>query len=162
MRKTVINALLLTLAAAFVACSSIDCPLNSRVMMTCRMGDGKLSSDTLTVSTTRMDDTDSVLVNRVCDIDSIMLPMSYVHECDSFYFDFKDKVTKTHVIDTVRVTKTNVPHFESVDCNPMLFHEITKVSHTTHRIASIETNNSHVTYNTQIANLIIRLKEDNE
>ena len=52
MRKTVINALLLTLAAAFVACSSIDCPLNSRVMMTCRMGDGKLSSDTLTVSIT--------------------------------------------------------------------------------------------------------------
>lgn len=162
MRKTIIHTLLLPLAAALAACSSIDCPLNSRVMMTCRLADGALADDTLTVSTTRTDGEDSVLVNRLADADSLSVPMSYSHEADELYFDFLSKTTGEHTIDTVRVSKTDVPHFESVDCNPMIFHDITTVTHTTHRISSIETNNSHVTYNTQNVNLIIRLKQDGE
>ena len=157
MRKTVTFTVVATAIAAMLgACSSIDCPLNSRVMTTCKFG--ATFTDTLSVSVTKTDGEDSVLVNRLDDADSLAIPMSYNHESDVLFFDFIDKDTKQHVIDTVTVSKTNEPHFESVDCSPMVFHEIKDVSHTAHKIESVKINNNYVTYDTQKAHLIISLK----
>lgn len=142
--------------AVLGACSSIDCPLNSRVMTSCKFG--AVFNDTLTISTTKTDGEDSVLINRLYDADSLALPMSYNHERDVFYLDFIDKDTKAHVFDTITVSKTNVPHFESVDCSPMVFHEITSVEHTSHKVESVKVNNNYVTYDTQQAHLLISLK----
>lgn len=156
-KKTVTIAVAATAIAALLgACSSIDCPLNSRVMTTCKFG--ATFNDTLSVSVTKTDGNDSVLVNRLYDADSLAIPMSYNHDSDVLFFDFTDKDTKLHVIDTVTVSKTNEPHFESVDCSPMVFHEITDVKHTSHKIESVKINNSYVTYDTQKAHLIISLK----
>ena len=124
-------------AAMLGACSSIDCPLNSRVMTTCKFD--QVFNDTLTVSVKRSDGNDSVLMNRLYDADSLAIPMSYNY-------------------DTITVNKTNQPHFESVDCSPMVFHEITDVKHTSHKVESVKINNSYVTYDTQRAHLIISLK----
>lgn len=158
MRK--IKHLLLPLWGALMvaACSSIDCPLNSRVMSTCKFGDnGEKVADTLTVSTTRADGNDSVLVNRVCDVDSIQLPMSYNHAEDVYIFDFLNK-DKTHTIDHITIVKDNMPHFESVDCSPIMFHNITDVRYTTNKVEKVTINNSYVTYNDAQAHLIIYLK----
>ena len=154
------RTILLCTAAGLVmaACSSIDCPLNSRVMSICKFGDnGEKVTDSLTVSTTRADGNDSVLVNRVCDVDSITLPMSYSHTEDVYYFDFLNS-DKTHTIDTLTVAKNDIPHFESVDCSPMMFHNITDVRYTTHKVESVKINNNYVTYNDKKAHLVITLK----
>ena len=79
-------------AAMLGACSSIDCPLNSRVMTTCKFD--QVFNDTLTVSVKRSDGNDSVLMNRLYDADSLAIPMSYNHDSDMLYFDFIDKDTK--------------------------------------------------------------------
>lgn len=154
---TAVSTALVALAAA--SCSSIDCPLNSRVMATCKFGDaGEMLTDTLTVSTTRYDGNDSVLVNRAIGVDSITVPMSYTRDADVFYLDFAATGATSHVIDTLTVSKTNVPHFESVDCNPMTFHTITDVKCTAHRVESVTINNDYVTYEASKAHLIIRLR----
>ena len=141
MRKTITCVMAASAFAAMLgACSSIDCPLNSRVMTTCKFD--QVFNDTLTVSVKRSDGNDSVLMNRLYDADSLAIP----------------KDTKKHVYDTITVNKTNQPHFESVDCSPMVFHEITDVKHTSHKVESVKINNSYVTYDTQRAHLIISLK----
>ena len=87
MRKTITCVMAASAFAAMLsACSSIDCPLNSRVMTTCKF----------------------------------------------------DQVFN--------------------DCSPMVFHEITDVKHTSHKVESVKINNSYVTYDTQRAHLIISLK----
>lgn len=162
MRRLTHALLPAAIAALAAACSSIDCPLNSRVMATVKFGDNNETvADTLTVSTTKGDGEDSVLVNRVCGVDSITLPMSYNAKADTLYFDFL-LADKTHVVDTVTVEKTNLPHFESVDCNPTVFHDITSVSTTAHKISSAKINSNHVTYNADKANIIIYIKDSGE
>lgn len=147
---------------ALAACSSIDCPLNSRVMATYKFGgNSQTLTDSLTVSTTKTDGEDSVLVNRVIGVDSISLPMSYNHTSDIYYFEFA-ATDLSRTIDTVTVTKQDHPHFESVDCNPMIFHTVTAVEHTSHKIDSIKITNNYVTYNTENAHFIIYLKDNAE
>ena len=68
MRKTITCVMAASAFAAMLsACSSIDCPLNSRVMTTCKFD--QVFNDTLTVSVKRSDGNDSVLMNRLYDAD---------------------------------------------------------------------------------------------
>lgn len=167
-----LRAALLPLLAAFLlaACSSIDCPLNNRVMASYKLaGDvASLTLDTLTVSTLRSqsEGDDTVLVNRAFGVDSISLPMSYSRAEDEFYFAFSpvldDATTRPAAIDTVWVEKSNEAHFEAVDCSPAMFHTITGVRHTTHAIDSIRINYPHVTYNDAKAHFLVYLKADRD
>ena len=61
--------------------------------------------------------------------------------------------------DTVWVEKQNLPHFESVDCNPAMFHTIKGVRTTHHAIDSIKINNDKVTYNDTKPHFLLYLKE---
>ena len=63
--------------------------------------------------------------------------------------------------DTVWVEKQNLPHFESVDCNPAMFHTIKGVRTTHHAIDSIKINNDKVTYNDTKPHFLLYLKERN-
>lgn len=145
------------------ACSSIDCPLNSLVYTQYQLLDGAGKADTLkdtlTISTDRTDGSDSVLLNRSVNTTAFSLPISYAADHDVFFFEIKDTLTKTSVYDTVTVTKTNEPHFESVDCAPSFFHTITAVSHTGHRIDSIVINNPEVNYDTSKKHFRIYFKK---
>ena len=83
--------------------------------------------------------------------------MSYNHAEDVYIFDFLNE-DKTHTIDHITIVKDNMPHFESVDCSPIMFHNITDVRYTTNKVEKVTINNSYVTYNDAQAHLIIYLK----
>lgn len=146
------------------SCSSIDCPLNSLVYTQYQLRNAAgevdtLSTDTLTISTTRADGNDSVLLNKSVRTTAFTLPISYEGQQDVFFFELKDTLTKVNTIDTVSVMKENTPHFESVDCAPAFFHTITSVAHTNHRIDSIAINNPEVNYDTSKTHLYIYFKK---
>lgn len=149
-------------AATMSACSSVDCPLNNRVYASFRLaGDVDTLLDTLTISTQRTADNpeeDTVLVNRLTQADSLALPLSYSHDEDTFFFTLAKEGTGTQTTDTVWVAKSNEPHFESVDCNPSMFHTITGVRFTQHSIDDIKINYNKVTYNDAKAHFLIYLK----
>lgn len=158
MRKIIF---ILFLVVAVASCSSVDCPLNNTVYMKFRL-DGEVTTltDTLTVSVTRSEGTDTVLLNRAINTDSFSIPLSYQHEQDIFYFDIRPK-DGARTLDTVCISKTNEPHFESVDCPASMFHTINAVAHTRHRIDSIAINKNKVTYDDSHAHLLIYFKNSN-
>lgn len=164
MRRLTLKALVCIVAAlAAVSCSSIDCPLNNRVCVKMRLaGDASVLNDTLTIASPRTvgDGNDTVLINRLTESDSLQVPMSYNRSQDIYFLTLVQKETSAETTDTVWVDKTNLPHFESVDCAPNMFHDITAVKTTHHSIDSIAINNNKVTYNDAKAHLIIYFKSN--
>ncbi|MBQ7471342.1 MAG: hypothetical protein IJS97_02830 [Prevotella sp.] len=155
-KASLILALLLTVSA----CSTIECPLNNRVYTNyILMGDVTTIADTLTVSTTRADDTDSVFLNRVTAISKFILPISYQSEADVFYFELHDSLGNQS-IDTVAIHKEDRPRFEAVDCNPTFFHTLKRVETTHHAIDSIVINHPTVNYDTSKEHLHIYFKSN--
>lgn len=145
---------LLTLALAaltLAGCTSIDCSIDNTVMMQVRI---KGATDTLNVSALRSGEADTLLYNRGVSTDSLQLPMSYMQQTDSYRFVFKDAAGQV-TADTLSVSKTNEPRFESVDCSPQYFHTLTAVSSTHHFIDSVVINNSQVTNHVSSAHLLI-------
>ena len=143
------------------ACSSIDCPLNNRVFAKYKIsGDTSIISDSITVSAplSQAEGDDTVLVNKSSGIDSLNIPMSYNHPEDMLLFTVNVKDTTLSYTDTVWVEKEDLPHFESIDCNPSFFHTIKGVRCTHNIIDSIKLNNPNVTYNDAKAHFIIYFK----
>ena len=131
---------------AMVGCTSLDCPLNNTTYTKYRlMGNITTLKDTMTISTTKTEGTDSVLINKDVKVDSFILPMSYHQPEDVFYFEIRNQENQVFK-DTVTVKKEDFSHFESVDCNPAFFHTITEVKTTHNLIDSIVINNKDVNY----------------
>lgn len=142
------------LVVGLSACSSVDCPLNNTVYANYKlMGAVKTLPDTLTISTVRSDGSDSVLINQQVNTDSFLLPMSCGHDVDELH------LRTNSLLDTVWVTKTNTPHFESVDCGVAYFHVITGVRYTRHAIDSIAINHKEVNYDATQQHFHIYFKE---
>ena len=139
-------------------CSSIDCPVQNIVSVQYEICDktGKALplTDSLSVVTTTLSgenvdittllNSENVTLNRLIGKSSFSLPISYSHPEDILFFCFSD--TAKTVVDTVWIKKDDIPRFESVDCNPAFFHEITDVRHTRHYIDSLVLLNRSVTY----------------
>ena len=124
------------------------------------MGDNKTLKDTLTISTKKIEGTDSVLINKDVNVDSFSLPMSYSLDEDVLFFEIHT-LSKQVFKDTVTVSKENRSHFESVDCSPAMFHDIEGVRFTQHAIEDIKVNYNKVTYNDPKAHLLIYFKNSN-
>lgn len=136
-------------------CASLDCPLNNTVYTKYKLaGNITTLSDTLTISTTRLEGTDSVLINKDVKVDSFSIPVSYAQPEDILYFEMHDTLGVVYK-DTVRVSKDNFAHFESVDCNPSYFHTITSVTTTHNKIDSIVINHKDVSYDATKAHFLI-------
>lgn len=148
---------LLVTVIAFTACSSIDCPLSNQVYATYEISKDTLT-DTLTVSTARHTEGDTVILNKATNITSFSLPMSYSGDEDLLIFSITSKTNSLVVLDTVSVKKENNPHFEAVDCNPSFFHTIIDVKTTHHAIDSITIVNRKVTYDTTKPNFKVYFK----
>lgn len=150
-----LGAVVLLLAGVLLAaCSSVDCPLNNTVYTNYKlMGTVTTLPDTLTITTTRTDGYDSVLINRQVNTDSFSLPMSYGRAADTLY------IHVNALVDTLRIEKTNTPHFESVDCGVAYFHTITGVQYTRHAIDSIVINHKDVNYDATHQHFHIYFKE---
>ena len=143
------------IAALLGACSSVDCPLNNTVYTNYQLqGPVQTLPDTLTISTTRSDGNDSVIINKQVNTDSFSLPMSYHRDEDVFI------VQSNRLFDTIVVKKTNIPHFESVDCGVNYFHTITGVRHTIHTIDSITINKRNVNYDASVSHLYIYFRKE--
>lgn len=144
--------LLCTVFAA--ACSSIDCPVDNTVAAVYHIynrDENELKlGDVMTVTTVRRDGTDSTLFNQGTGISEFSLPVSYSHAEDVLVFHFTNEERKLDVKDTVWIEKEDIPHFESVDCNAIFFHNLTAVRHTQHYIQSIVINNPSVTYDKNV------------
>ena len=146
--------LFLIIAAILGACSSVDCPLNNTVYTNYVLrGPVDTLQDTLTISTTTSDGSDSVIINKQVNTDSFSLPMSYFRDEDIF-------VMQTNTLfDTIVVQKTNTPHFESVDCGVNYFHTITGIRYTRHALDSVVIHNNSVNYDVSQKHFYIYFKE---
>lgn len=136
------------------ACSTIDCPLNNTV--NCKyMLRGAVATlpDTLTISSMRSDGSDSVIINKQVNTDSFSLPMSYNRPEDILVMQTNS------LFDTIKVEKTNTPHFESVDCGVNYFHTITNVTYTRHAIDSVVIHHNFVNYDASQQHFYIYFKE---
>ena len=154
MRK--IALLLVAVVAVIASCSSIDCPLNNTVYTKYKL-DGtvtELTGCTMTVSTTKRDGEDSILINKDENVDSFILPMSYANSADTPYFEVQDRLERVFK-DTVTVANDNQPHFESIDCSPSYFHTITGVKTTQHLIDSIVINHKDVNFDATKTHFLI-------
>lgn len=151
----IIPLVVILMVALMMSCSTIDCPLNNTTYTKYKlMGDIKTLNDTMTISTTKQEGTDSVLINKDVKVDSFILPMSYHQPEDVFYFEVKNQYHQVFN-DTVVVKKEDKPHFESVDCSPAFFHTITEVKTTHNLIDSIVINNKEVNYDASKAHFYI-------
>ena len=154
----IIRCCMVLLGLLVVSCSSIDCPLNNRVYVIYKLqGDETPLSDSLTISTNRINRNDTVLLNHVVNTDSFQIPISYQRPEDVLYFR-RSNNTGLNIIDTVIIKKEDVPHFESIDCSPNFFHTIKSVQHTRLGIDSIIINKANVTYDTSKPHLFIYFK----
>lgn len=134
---------------AMCSCSSIDCPLNNTVYAKYSLMNNSQQADTLSDTLTIWTHlaktmTDTVLLNQQEKAASFSLPMSYAGEKDSLFIDLLGR-DRTHVYDTIVVSKTNEPHFESTDCAPSFFHTVSSVWHSKNGIDSIIVADKHVT-----------------
>lgn len=145
----------------FLSCTSIDCPVQNTVYTIYNMykSDGTRDTlrDTLTVYITRSNGTDSVVLNRSVNTTEMNLPISYSAQEDTLCLVMKDTLSVIR-FDTIFVSKTNTPHFESVDCSASFFHEITGVRHTRNVIDSIVINKSSVNYDSSTEHFHVYLK----
>ena len=152
---------LVFMVLAMVGCTSLDCPLNNTTYTKYRlMGNITTLNDTMTISTTKTEGTDSVLINKDVKVDSFILPMSYHQPEDVFYFEIRNQENQVFK-DTVTVKKEDFSHFESVDCNPAFFHTITEVKTTHNLIDSIVINNKDVNYDASKAHFYIYFSNRN-
>lgn len=136
--------------AAVAACESTECPINNVVYSTYgfyAMGEDGESSvriiDTLTITAAG---TDSVLANRMMNINGVELPVSYSRATDTLVFHFTDTLSRTRR-DTIWVDKENIPHYESPMCPTAMFHHVTSVRCTRLLIDSVTIANPNINYN---------------
>lgn len=148
----------------FMACTSIDCPVDNMVAVIYNLQkpDGTadtLGVDTLWVRSPRADATDTLLVNRLCGSKAtgFTLPISHTQPVDIICLQLNDTIGNTWR-DTIRLAKENFPRFESVDCKASYFHTITGISSTHYMIDTIIINKTEVNYDMSTAHLLLRLK----
>ncbi len=156
---------LFTALVALAACSSIDCPVENTVAV--RYGvygtDGidevaDTLKDTLWIWTPRANGTDTLLLNRGVGLTAFALPVSYQRPVDTLIFYIAD-TSHVWTVDTVFLSKTDTPHFESVDCNAHFFHHLTAVRSTHRGIDTVVINQPSVTYDQSQTHLHIHFKD---
>ena len=152
--RSMLALLWVCLVLIVASCSSVDCPLNNTVYANYVLrGPVTTMPDTLTILTHRQDGTDSILINQQVNTDSFTLPVSYACDRDTLFFR-----TNT-TLDTVTIDKTNIPHFESVDCGMNYFHEVKGIHYTRNAIDSITIQNRDITYDTSKKHFYVYFKE---
>ena len=154
MRKII--PIILFAILTMVGCSTLDCPLNNTVYTKYKLAGNitKLTGSYLTISTTKKDGEDSILINKDENVDSFLLPVSYTGTEDILYFEVQDAEQRSYK-DTVTVSKDNQPHFESIDCSPSYFHTLMGVKTTHNLIDSIVINHKDVNFDATKAHFLI-------
>lgn len=79
---------------------------------------------------------DTVLINRITQVNHILLPLREGGDLDTLLLQFSNAAEQT-ATDTLFVSHTRQPHFESVDCPASVFHTITAVRATSHPLSEL-------------------------
>jgi len=146
-RQTVWNRVLLIAGILLAAaCTSVDCVLEHEVSTVYDLYQGETADtlrDTLTVTTRRANGKDTVVLNSGVNLKSFKLPISCQSPEDTLVFTISDTLGQ-RTTDTLWLRKTDMPHFESVECQALFFHQIEEVRYTRNRIDTIITKRSFV------------------
>ena len=142
---------------ALTGCSDLDCGVHNPVMANYVI-QGDSLRDTLTISALRDGKADTVLINRLIKTSKFSLPMSYGGAQDRLRFVLTNAAGLS-VVDTITISKTNISHFESVDCAPAFFHKLTAVSTTGRAVSQININNPNVDYDGTKENIYLHLTQ---
>lgn len=139
MRKSAFAVIVLVMVSA---CSSIDCSINNIVLSVYQLAKGEgvadtLKADTLTIYTRRANGRDTILLNRSVNTSLFRLPMGQTSATDTLVFNLRDTFN-AQLIDTIYISKENMPRFESVDCNIMFIHNVTGIRSTHNAIDTIK------------------------
>ena len=133
-------ALLLPLLLGGVAgCSNIDCPLDNVVAMQCNLYASEtrtplqLDQATLTITPAGRD---TVLLNQASGIHSFLLPLKDSGTQDTLLLHLTNAEGQA-ATDTLFVSHTPQPHFESVDCPVVVFHTLNAVRGTSHPLSML-------------------------
>ena len=124
------------LAAVFAAgCSNIDCPLDNVVVAQAGLYSYETKkaltlSDSLTIV---IPQTGEKVVNRATGISSFLFPLKEGAGCDTLLCRFSNSAGQ-QATDTLFLSHTPSPHFESIDCPPAVFHTITAARATSHSL----------------------------
>ena len=160
-----VTAMLLC-STLMAGCSSIDCNINGGVMchyiIQDKDGNNAQLNYPLTVTFHRpYADEDTVYINSQSNVSSLDLPMSYNADTDEIALTMTIDSTQS-ISDVMRISKTNIPQFESVDCAPRYHHEIEGTSSTHNFIDTVIVNNPKVSNNASVTNIFIRLRSSND
>lgn len=125
-----------TMCGLLSSCTNIECPLDNVVVMTAHLYEAETEqpltlTDSLTVFTSR---NDSILLNRAQGIKTFAAPVRHGVSCDTLLLRFSN--IDQAASDTLFVSKTDQPHFESIDCPATMYHYIKSVSWTNHPLAA--------------------------
>ena len=142
------------------ACSSIDCPVDHTVMSNYSLLRADQTTDTLkdtlTITSRRLNGTDTLLLNKGIGLSKLTLHVSYSNPEDTLFFKFRN--TSYAANDTVWLKKKSTPHFESVDCTSSFFHDVTAIRATHNAIDSVIINNPLIDYDPQKVHFRLYLK----
>lgn len=134
-RASLLACLLLFPFSQFLilSCEGIDCTLDNVVTLnigfySSESGTKVSVTDTLYITA---EGTDSVLLNRGRNLQTVSLPMSYWQEADTLRLTFRGgEEDDAYAYDIVlRIAKGNQTHFESPDCPTTMFHEISNLDY---------------------------------
>lgn len=120
------------------ACASIDCPLNSTVYATYNFyqnGEPATLADTLNICL-RVNGKDSLVVNRLYNSKTVNLPLSYYQATDTLLLKVSLANHRSY-LDTVYISKENLPHFNKPECGTWVEHLVTQIRHTHNDLDSI-------------------------
>jgi hypothetical protein len=164
MKRLVFRILTLTITAALVtACSSIDCKLNGTVLChyAIQTADGEDAAFVYPLSVTlnrKIVSDDTVYINKLTNASTFDIPMSYNGDVDEITLTLQIDSAMS-VSDVIKITKTNEPYLESVDCAARYNHTIEQVTHTKNFIKDIIINNPKVTNDATYTNILIRIDD---
>lgn len=111
--------------AGLASCSDEEDCQTTRAMLILKVvqeRDGKLISDTIPFLTVKVQETDSVIINRDENVTSFTLPLSYEKERSQFVLDYLDGTTEQLTIEHL-----NTPFFVSPDCGFQMNQEVQSI-----------------------------------
>ena len=167
-------AVMMLAVILMTACSSIDCQLNGSVYCTYQLknqyGEDMQFTAPLTVTLCETEKGDSVIIYSENNVSSFDVPMSYdaytdmimltltltdtIHSTteegkDTTYYETRP------LNDVIRISKTNEPYFESIDCAARYNHTIENVQSSNNFIDSLVINDVKVTNDASKENIYI-------
>ena len=84
---------------------------------------------------------DSVVVNHITEAGEVSLPMSYTQNTDTVVFHYEDALT-----DSIYISHSNIPYYQSMECGTLMFHKLEDVKHTNVWIEATEIINKNVNF----------------